>query len=152
MRIPRVESTNTLKLGDLHEAREKAVGELRLADKTNAGGLERAEGDIGEELGDGSRAEVDGSAVLARILDADHIDEGLLEELVSTELESALEGITEGGWAEAGEEGTSTFLGNDLAESGDHTLLDLHDERGGKGWHIMEGVCDEGKRPCVESN
>jgi hypothetical protein len=47
----RVESTNAFLLQDLGETAEETVGEGGLGDETDAGGLERAQGDIGEELG-----------------------------------------------------------------------------------------------------
>jgi len=59
-----VEGTDTLVLEDLSESTDESGGELGLGDETDTGGLERAESDVGEELGKRGRGEVDGSAVL----------------------------------------------------------------------------------------
>lgn len=59
-----VESTNTLILEDLREATDQAIGETRLRNETNSGGLKRAKGDISEELGGGSGGEVDSGSVV----------------------------------------------------------------------------------------
>lgn len=138
----RVESTNTLVLHDLGETTKETVGELGLRDETDTGGLERAEGNVGEELGDTRGTEVDGLTVLRGGLDTEVVNGLLLPELVSTELEGTLDGVTGNGGAETGEEGTSTLVLDDLAEGVDHTLVvdlgvkldtGLDDIDGGKG-------------------
>lgn len=48
-----VESTNTLVLQDLGETADKTAGVCRVRDETDTGSLERAEGNVGEELGGG---------------------------------------------------------------------------------------------------
>lgn len=48
-----VESTDTLLRRNLGETADQAVGEARFRDKTDTGSLKRAEGNIGEELGEG---------------------------------------------------------------------------------------------------
>jgi hypothetical protein len=117
----RVESTNTLGLEDLAESTDQTVGEGGLRDETNTGGLERAEGNVGEELGAGGGCEVDGSAVVGGGLVADHVDGLLLEQLVTSELEGTLEEVTSSGGTETGPDGTSTLLGDNLAETTDQT-------------------------------
>ena len=47
----------------------------------------------------------------------------MLEELVTAELEGALEEVTGEGWAGTCEERTSTILGDDLAETADQALV-----------------------------
>jgi hypothetical protein len=47
----------------------------------------------------------------------------LLEELVATELERALEEVAREGWAYTREEGAGAFIGNDLAEAADHAAV-----------------------------
>ena len=137
-----VEAANTLLTGDAEEARGETVGERGLRDETDTGGLEGAEGNVGEELGDTRGTEVDGLAVLRGLLDTEVVDGLLLPELVSTELEGTLDGVTGDGGAETGEEGTSTLVLDDLAEGVDHTLVvdlglkldtGLDDIDGGKG-------------------
>jgi len=121
----RVESTDTLVLHDLAHTTNKTVGETRLGDETDTGGLERAEGDVGKELSSGRRGEVDGGAVVGGSLVTEGADTLALEKLVSTELEGALKEVTSKGWADTSPDGTSTLLSDDLAESGDHTLVVL---------------------------
>jgi hypothetical protein len=67
----RVEGANTLSPEDLGEAANQAVGKGGLRDETDTSGLERAKGDVGEELGHGGRGEVDDSAVVGGRLVAD---------------------------------------------------------------------------------
>jgi hypothetical protein len=119
----RVESTNTLSLENFAEAADKAVGEGGIRDETDAGGLERAEGDVSEELGNGGRSEVDDSAVLRGGLDADEVDGLLLEQLVSSELEGALEEVSSSGGAKSGEESAGALVGDDLPEATDHAIV-----------------------------
>jgi hypothetical protein len=116
-----VEGTNTLVLQDLAESTNKTVGESRVGDETDTGGLERAEGDVSEELGAGGRGEVDSSAVVAGSLVADHVDGLLLEELVSSELEGTLEEVTGSGGTKTGPDGAGTLIGDDFPEATDET-------------------------------
>ena len=117
----RVEGTDTLVLQDLGESTNKAVGEGWVTDETDTGSLERAEGDIGEELSDGGRGEVDGSAVVGGSLVTDKVDGLLLEELVTSELEGTLEEVTGSGGTEAGPDSAHTLIGDGLAEATDQT-------------------------------
>lgn len=119
----RVESTNTLSLCDLGESRNETSGEASLGNETNTGGLERAEGNVGDELGACGRGEVDGGAVVGGVLVANHVDGLLLEELISTELERTLEEVSGKGWASAGKESASTLLGDDLTETSDQATV-----------------------------
>lgn len=114
-----VESTNTLSLQDLAKATDQTVGESGLRDETDTGGLERAEGNVGEELGAGGRGKVDGSAVVGSGLVAEQADGLLLEEFVSSELERTLEEVTGSGGTETGEKSASTLLCDDLTETTD---------------------------------
>ena len=117
----RVEGTDTLVLQDLGESTNETVGEGWVTDETDTGSLKRAEGDIGEELGDGSRGEVDGSTVVGSGLVTDEIDGLLLEELVTSELEGTLEEVTGSGGTETGPDGAHTLIGDGLPEATDQT-------------------------------
>jgi hypothetical protein len=119
----RVESTDTLVLEDLGETAHETAGEFGLRDKTDTGSFQRAEGNVGEEFSGSGRGEVDGSAVLGGRLVTELVDPLLLEELVTTELESTLEEVTGSGRTETGKESASTLVGNDLAEATDHTTV-----------------------------
>lgn len=99
------------------ESRNETAGVGWLRHQSNTGGLERAEGNIGEELGGGRRCEVDGGAVVRCGLVAKVVDGLLLEELVTTELESTLEEVTGESWASTSQKSASTLLCDDLAET-----------------------------------
>jgi hypothetical protein len=118
-----VESTDTLVLDNLAEARDETAGVGGLRDETDTGGLKRAEGDIGEELSGGGRGKVDSSSVLGGGLVAESVNPLLLEELVTTELQSTLEEVTGKGRADTSEEGTSTLILDNLAETTDETAV-----------------------------
>jgi hypothetical protein len=47
----------------------------------------------------------------------------LLEEFITSKLERALEEISRSSWAKAGQESTSTLLGNDLSETSNEALV-----------------------------
>lgn len=118
-----VERADTLSLEHLAESTDQAVGVCGLGNETDTGSLKRAKGDIGEELGARGGGEVDGGAVVGGSLVADEADGLLLEELVTSELEGALEEVTGEGWAETGQESTSALLCDDLAESTDQAAV-----------------------------
>jgi hypothetical protein len=85
-----IESTNTLILQHLAEATDEAISIGWLGHETDTGGLERAEGNIGEELSERSGRKVDGGAVVGGRLVSEDVDRLLLEQLVTSELERAL--------------------------------------------------------------
>ncbi|KAI6756701.1 hypothetical protein HG530_011299 [Fusarium avenaceum] len=130
-----VESTEALVLDNLAEARDETAGVGRLRDETDTGGLERAQGDIGEELGSGGRGQVDSSSVLRSSLVAEGINPLLLEELVSSELQGTLEEVTSEGRTDTSEESGSTLILDDLAEATDKTTV----RRGDWNIHIDGG-------------
>jgi len=119
----RVESTKTFLRSNLAHTTDQTIGESRFRDETNAGGLERAERNVGEELGASGRGKVDGCAVVAGILDTDSVDELLLEEFVTPEFECALEEVTGERWADTREECASTLVLNDLSEAADQAAV-----------------------------
>lgn len=119
----RVESTNTLVLEDLGEATYQTAGKAGCGNETDTGGLKRAEGHGGEELGAGSRDGVDEATVLAGRVDTQDIDGLLLEEFVTSELEGTLDEITSDGRTQAGQESTSTLILDDLTESSNGTAV-----------------------------
>lgn len=118
-----VEAAETLLACDLEESGGETVGKSGLRHETDTRSLERAKCDVGEELGNGGSTEVDGHAVLDGGLVVHLRDEHLLEQLVATKLETALEEVSEHGGSETSEESTSTFLGDDLTEATDHALV-----------------------------
>lgn len=118
-----VEGTEALLLGDLGEATNKAVSEGGLGNETDTGGLERAEGEISEELGAGGGGEVDGGAVVGSGLVAEEANGLLLEELVTTELQGTLEEVTGEGRAGTGEESASALVLDDLLEAADEAAV-----------------------------
>jgi hypothetical protein len=119
----RVESADTLILEDLTEAAEETRSESGLRDETDTSGFKRAKGDISEELGGGGRGKVDSGAVVGGGLETKLVDPLLLEELITTELESTLKEVTGGGRTETSKESASTLVGNDLTETTDHTTV-----------------------------
>ena len=118
-----VEGTEALLLSDLGEATDKAVGEGGLGNETDTGGLERAEGEISEELGAGGGGEVDGGAVVGSGLVAEEANGLLLEELVTTELQGTLEEVTSEGRAGTSEESASALVLDDLLEAADEAAV-----------------------------
>lgn len=118
-----VESTDTLILEHLGEATNETVGVGGLRDETDTGGLEGAQGNVGEELGGTGRGEVDGSAVVGGSLVAKLVDALLLEQLVTAELEGALEEVTGKGRADTSQESAGTLVLDDLAETANHTTV-----------------------------
>ena len=118
-----VEGTDTLVLHHLAEARDETRGIGGLRDETDTGGLEGAQGNIGEELGERGRGEVDGGAVVGGSLVAEEVDGLLLEELVTTELQGALEEVTGEGRTDTGQEGTGTLILDNLAEATDEAAV-----------------------------
>lgn len=117
----RVESTETLVLHDLAEAAHQTTGESGLRDQTNTGSFQRAETNIGDELGAGGRSEVDSGTVVLGGIVAQGVDGLGLEELVATELQRTLEEVTSGSGTKAGKKSASTLILNDLLEATDHT-------------------------------
>jgi hypothetical protein len=81
-----------------------------------------AERNVGEELGDGRGTEVDGLTVLSGLVNAEDVDSLLLPELVTSELEGTLDGVTDDGGAETGEKRAGSLGTDDLSESSDHAL------------------------------
>jgi hypothetical protein len=118
-----VECTNTLVLQHLAEATDQPICICRLGNETDTGGLKGAESNISEELSAGSRGEVDSSAVVGGRLVSKDVDRLLLEQLVTSELERALEEVSSGGGTEAGQQRTSTFLCDHLSESAEESLV-----------------------------
>jgi hypothetical protein len=118
-----VERANALILQDLAKATNETIGETRLGHKTDTGGLKRAQSDISDELGGGGGGEIDGGAVVGGGLVAELVDPHLLEELVTSELQGALEEVAGGGGTEASPDGASTLVGNDFAETADQAIV-----------------------------
>lgn len=113
----RVESTKTLILCNLAHAADETICETWFRDETNTCGFERAEGNVGKELGACRRGKIDGGAVVGSSLVADQTNGLLLEELVSSKLECALEEVTSKCWADTGQKSTGAFICNDLTDA-----------------------------------
>ena len=113
--------------GQAHLRESSAEGDGEGARRTrldlDLGHLEGAEGDVGEELGGSRASEPDGTLVLARGLLAREVHVGVLEVLVETVLEHALERVADEGGAEALPETPGTFLGDDGTETGTKALV-----------------------------
>jgi hypothetical protein len=118
-----VEGTDTLVLQHLGETTNETVGVGWLRNETDTGGLEWAEGNVGEELSEGGGGQVDGSAVVGSVLVTNEVDGLLLEKLITSELEGTLEEVTGKGWTGTGQESTSTLIGDDLLEATDETSV-----------------------------
>jgi len=118
-----VESANTFLPQDLPETADQTVGEGGLGDEADTGSLKGAEGNVSEELSSGSGGEVDGSAVVGGSLITECVDALLLEELVSSELESTLEEVTSGGRAETGPDSTEALVRDDFPKASDHAIV-----------------------------
>ncbi|KAH9821981.1 hypothetical protein Tdes44962_MAKER04878 [Teratosphaeria destructans] len=118
-----VETTQTLRLGNLAKTTQQAIGEARLGHETDAGSLKRAEGNVGEELGKRGGTEVDSGAVLAGGFVPEQRDGLLLEELVAAEFERALQEVAGEGWAGTGQEGAGALVLDDLADAADQTAV-----------------------------
>ncbi len=118
-----VESTNTLVLQHLAETANESVGISRFGDETNTSGFKRAEGDISEEFSKSRRSQIDGCAVVGGGLIAKEVDRLLLEQLISSELECALEEVSSGSWTETSQQSTSTLISDDLSETTDETFV-----------------------------
>ena len=118
-----VESTDTFSSRDLAEATNQTGGEGGLGDQSNTGGLERAEGDVGEEFGEGGGGKVDGRSVVGGGLYSEEVDGLCLEEFITSELEGTLQEVTCEGRTNAGQESTSTLICDDLSETTDETTV-----------------------------
>lgn len=119
----RVESADAFLAGDLGKAGDRASSEARLRYQSDTGGLERVEGNIGEELGEGGRNTIDCDVVVPGVLVADNINRFLLEELVTPKLQTPLQKVTRKGRAGTGQNCGSTFLLNDLTEATDQAAV-----------------------------
>ena len=118
-----IEGADTLGAEHLAETAHQAAGVGGLGHETDTGGLERAEGDVSEELGGGGGGEVDAGPVVGGILDAEQVDALLLEEFVAAELEGALQEVTGEGGAETGQESAGTLVLDDFPEATDHAIV-----------------------------
>ncbi len=118
-----VESTNTLVLKHFAEASNESIGICWFGDETDTGGFERAEGDISEEFCKSRRGQVDSCTVVGGSLVSKEVDGLLLEQFVSSELESTLEEISCRCWAESGQKRACTLICDDLSDSAKKTSV-----------------------------
>ena len=119
----RVKSPNPFLPRNLPEPADQTARKRRLRHQPYPRRLERAQRDVGEELGRRGRGEVDGGAVVARGLVAEIVDELLLEQFVAAELERALQEVSRGRGAEARGQRADAFVLDHLAETADHAAV-----------------------------
>lgn len=118
-----VERADTFFLQDSGETANETVGKTWLGHKSDSGGLERAQRNVGDELSNSGRTHVHGVLVVASSVVAQQVDELLLEHLVTTELERTLDRVAEKCRTETGQQRTRAFLTNNLLERGNHALV-----------------------------
>ena len=118
-----VERANALLLHNATHRREQTVSESGLRDQTNTSGLQGAERNVCEEFGSTGGREVDRGTIVLRLLVANSVDRLLLEEFVTSELESALEEVAGGGGTEACQQRTGALILDDLAEATEHATV-----------------------------
>ena len=118
-----VEAANALLAGNAGEATNKTVSEGRLRDETDTCGFQRAQSNVSKELSESRGSQVHGHAVLLRRLHAKLLDDHLLEQFVTAELETTLEEVAHSRRAETGQKSTGTFRSDNLAEAAEHTLV-----------------------------
>jgi hypothetical protein len=116
-----VEGTDTLILQHLAETTDETIGICRLGNETDTGGFKRAESNIGEELSESSGGEVHGGTVVGSSLVSEVVDGLLLEQLIASKLECALEEVSGGGRAKASCERANTLLCDHLPETTEET-------------------------------
>lgn len=146
----RVESVDETVLGhDSLGALTHAVGEIGLRDKSDSAGFVGAEEDIGDALSHGGGGKVDAGSVFPGSLVSHGLDESGLEELDSSELEPSLDEVSLHGGSESGEEGTGTFVGDDVSSSGEEASVGLGvkldsglDDINGGDTTVSEGAAD----------
>ena len=120
---PRIKRPNTLLSRNLAKATDKPTRKRRLRHQPDPRRLERTERDIGEELRRSRRSQVYGSAIIRRGFVAKLVDELLLEQLIASELEGALEEVSRRGGAKASPDGAGPLAGNDLPETANETAV-----------------------------
>jgi hypothetical protein len=118
-----VEGTNTLVFQHLAEATDKTVGIGRLRDETDSSSLKRAEGDVCEEFGKGGRSQVDSCAVIGGGLISKEVDGLLLEQLISSKLESTLQEVSRSSRAKSSQKCSSAFICDDLSDAAEKTSV-----------------------------
>lgn len=118
-----IKRANSLLLHNATHRREQTVSESGLRDQTNTSGLQGAERNIREEFGSAGRGEVDGGTIVLRRLIADSVDRLLLEEFVTSKLESALEEVAGGSRTKACQQRTGALILDDLAEATEHATI-----------------------------
>lgn len=118
---PGIEAPEALLPREAREPGRQAGRVPALRDEADARGLEGAQGDVGQELGRGAGAQVDGGAAAGGDLGRPgRLDQLLLEELVPRELAAPLHQVADGRGAEPGQEGRRAFLGDDLPPRAHH--------------------------------
>jgi len=122
----RVESTEESLLGHDSLGTSAHTGsEIGLRDESNSAGFVGAEEAISDALGHGGRGKVDLVSVFPGVLISVFLAEHGLEVLDSTELEPSLDEVSLHGGSETSEEGTGTFVGNDVSTAGKETGVGL---------------------------
>lgn len=118
----RVKATDDAFLrGELAGTVDETLCEGWVGDETDPGCFERAQEDVGNEFGHGGRCQVDRGLELPCTCLSKVIHKVNLEKLDTSELEPALDKVSDHGWAETSGKRANTFGGNDLTEAGNHT-------------------------------
>ena len=99
----------------------EGTGRARL--DLDLGHLQRAEGDVGKELGRGGARAPDEALVLGGRLLAGHVHVGVLEVLVEAVLKETLERVTDERRADALPQSLHALLGEDRPERGKNPLV-----------------------------
>jgi len=154
----RVESVDETVLGhDSLGALTHAVGEIGLRDESDSAGFVGAEEDISDALSHGGGGKVDAGSVSPGSLVSHGLDESGLEELDSSELEPSLDEVSLHGGSESGEEGTGTFVGDDVSSSGEEASVGLGvkldsglDDINGGDTTVSEGAADTTGKGSLE--
>jgi len=110
-------------LRHLRHRGDSAVGVCWVGDLADAGGLQRAQEDVRNELRRRRGSEIDVVPVVPRALRAEGSGDLDLEELHPAELEPSLHEVPHSGGAEAGSQALHPLLLNDLLEAADHAAV-----------------------------
>lgn len=104
-------------------AHRDGEGASRAGLNLDLGHLQRAESNVGEELGRRRASEPDGTLVFCRGLLTGQVHVGILEELVETVLEHSLEGVAHEGRADTFPETPAALLCGDHLEARDEAFI-----------------------------
>mmetsp|Transcript_386 Transcript_386/g.714 ORF Transcript_386/g.714 Transcript_386/m.714 type:complete len:321 (+) Transcript_386:70-1032(+) len=122
----RIPACKALHLEKLRDRLNGALGKFLVRHLTDARGFQRAQEDIGDELCTCRSTQIDGIAVVPRLLVAKLLGKGYLEELEAAEFEPALDEVAHRCWAKASGQRTGSLSSNDLSEAANQALVVCH--------------------------